>query len=248
MNFKKLVVFMVAIIIYSFIEFHSNVYGVDHNEQSSEYGLYTNIASLIGAVTGISALVWKIFDYHKSKQGFMKLKIECNNQVFYNDLYVITKTYVENTSWRFVYIKFACIIIIDQSKSNIDKVICDLIKEFPNTNDFFNDNNFHPFTNLRRNNVHDLTRLWSKIIEYDQVNKQKDIIGRGFVLKPLGYYYEKNERLGTLENMSTTISHRVPESGIYSIYFIVIAENYFNGNKSYFRLVTDDIVVKNQQT
>jgi hypothetical protein len=93
--------------------------------------------------------------------------------------------------------------------------------------------------------ITDNTRLWS-YIKLNHKIKSSGVSSFEFSFVPLNYYYEKNKRLGSFELLSTTHSEIVKTSGLYSVYFIVI-EDYFKGNLSHFRLISDEIVIKSSK-
>ena len=84
--------------------------------------------------------------------------------------------------------------------------------------------------------LNDNRNTWNNIKNYftlDHKRCDNKLSGRNFILEPLDYYFDKNERLGILEVLYDTHIQN-SNGGVYSVYFIVIGHNYFNGDLSYF--------------
>jgi hypothetical protein len=134
-----------------------------NEEKKDDNEAEKTIFAIVGAITGILALSWNIFNFYNSKKGFMKLKMECKQCCNDSTKYLITNTSIENTSSRFIYIGFACVVIFEKAKiEKIDGIIEELKLNVPELN-FHDDNNFYPNTLVRKNVITDNTRLWSYI-------------------------------------------------------------------------------------
>ncbi len=163
----------------------------------------------------------------------MKLKLECSSEIEGNEKYIVSRTFLENTSRRPIYLMHAFILIVNQSvpleEYTISYIISGLSKK-----------------KYRESIPDEATEFQSHVAQVLGTND--------FVVKLLPYYYVSHERLGSLAHMNTTHIQRMNHGEIYSIYFSVVGRDWYKGawvnrkrqnyNPSQARFVHDEVLVR----
>ena len=167
----------------------------------------------------------------------MKLKLECSSEIQGNEKYIMSKTFLENTSRKPIYLMHAFILIVNQ-KVPID--------EYAMSNIGFSAGK----KKYSESQSNDVAEFQSHVAQALGTND--------FTVKILPYYYISHARLGSLAHMCTTHIQKMDNGGIYSIYFSVVGEDWYkasrikiNGKKqkvdvtpSQARFVHDEVIVR----
>jgi hypothetical protein len=159
---------------------------------------------------GILALVWNIYNYIQSQKGFLKLKLECSSVIEGNEKYIVSKTFLENTSRKPIYLMHAFLLIVKQTVP---------IDEYAMSNIGFSAGK-KKFSESESNDVADFENHVAQALGTND-----------FIVKILPYYYISHARLGSLAHMSTTHIQKMDNGGVYSIYFSIVGEDWYKGSR-----------------
>ena len=187
--------------------------------------MFEFILSILGTL-GLVSLGWNIYNYIQTKRGFLKLRLECRKEHSEGIDKIICKTYLENTGKSTIRICQAFLFIVKGQVSHeaAVKIICD---------------------DMNINCEKSRTSRWKMLSA--NLNEQNNYIfaGKTTLVKGLSYYYDDNDRLGSLEQLSSTFTRAITERGVYSIYFTVIGERYYKWRPdiSHLRIVQDEMLI-----
>jgi len=200
-----------------FNDLKSQVNALETSEQTNF------IVSLIGAIAGLGSIGWSWYTYKRNQGGFLKIRLQCSLQQSGTNFYIVSKTGVENTSTERIKIGYALILIIDENITS-RRVVLDDIRAQINKPE------------MRTNVIYDL--YMAK--EFLKTNR---LIGNGYTMESISYYYDDNDAVGSLESLSSTHAYQIPAHGVYAVLFCAIGEEYIaNKNPALFRSAHDKIV------
>lgn len=164
---------------------------------------------------GVFSFGWNMYDYFQKRIGFLRPKLQCSYESHCNEPYLVSKTKVENSSKRPIYLDHALLLIVDKPISFEDGIALVVRKMSEN--------------NLIEERF--LDEQWDvqleEVIHSINNNNIPSLEEDNFIIKSLPYYFKLHARVGSDAQMSTTHIQRVRHSGIYSIYFAVIGKGWY---------------------
>jgi hypothetical protein len=183
--------------------------------------LFDIILPILGGL-GLISLVWNIYNYYQARWGFPKLNLDCSSQSNGIEKYLVLRTTLENTSRRPIRINNAFLLIVDQPISFGDGIT--IVEEY--------------ISKQSRNMRYETD--WPKIIQHYLDDIHKNIIENDeFIIISLPYYFREQNGLGSYAHMTTTHIQKQNRTGIYSIYFVILA-----ARRSLFNSILDIVTRK----
>jgi hypothetical protein len=199
------------------------------------------------------AIIWNVVDYLKRRSGYLRLHLECKYESNEGRKYIVSKASLDNTSTRPIYVVHTFLMIVNRSisfeqeinKKGKDVIINKSIWEMEKRLSEYNKNTDNRLVNFVDYHKMQNWQLLNGIFEY--IGKEKDlkdgctecVIEDNTVIKFLPYF-SIHTRLGSLAHMATTHIQEMKNMGIYSVYFVVIGEEWYKKAK----LTTKDKLLK----
>jgi hypothetical protein len=216
----------------------------------SDSNIYKDtIIPVIAVVIASIAILWNIINYLKQRSGYLELQLECKYECNVNRKYIVSKVSLDNTSTKPIYYVYTFLIIVEQDigKVRIQKLINDALSEM---NDLLLEYNRKGRNIVDNGQNKALLYKIFDLISRNRNNSQESnrgILEDKSTIKFLPYF-TMHTRLGSLAHMSATHIHEISNIGIYSVYFVVIGEEWYKNKGSsqatYARAVHDEVIVK----
>jgi hypothetical protein len=196
----------------------------DHKQNQMESNLIFQVIPLIFGGFGIVSFVWNVYNYKKTQAGFLKLNLTCSSESDKDGKRIISKTTLENTSRNPIVLAHAFLILVDPSISfeSATQMVIQKISIKIGRKKFNEEAGDRPL---------------QVVSSYAQENNNV-LVEDDFIFITLPYYFETHIRLGSFANMKATHIQEVLRDGTYSIYFAVIAENWYLKPKKMFDIFT----------
>jgi hypothetical protein len=174
----------------------------------------------------------------RAETGFLKLDLECSYETKGDEIYIVSKTVLENTSRNPIYLAHAFLLIVDQSAlPTYEAAIEDVEKKIAKSS-------------VAINVVVPVNTGKKGVIEtiHEYLNRNHLLKGDKFIIVSLPYYYKLHSRVGSFAHMTTTHIQKVDRrlgNGICSIYFAVYGVDWYKKHDpSYARVVHDEVIVE----
>jgi len=229
-----------------------NQKSIDSNNSNEANYFKDILLPVVATIIAVLAIIWNVVDYLKRRSGYLKLQLECKFECSGDRKYIVSKTSLDNTSTKPIYVAHTFLIMIGQ---NID---IDRERELV-------DNTYDEMSRLlkdyngryRRNVVDDGRSKAILIRLFECIKEDKERWGNSrtsrvpkddFIFKYLPYFTTLHARLGSLAHMSTSHIQEIKNNGIYSVYFITVGEEWYKGDSvsraTYARTIHDEVLVK----
>jgi len=186
------------------------------------------VVPLAGLVIAIIALVWTIINYFIQRSGYFKLQLKCRYECNRDRRYIVCRTSLDNTSIKPIYYVHAFLIIVEQdiSEDRTQELINDAVSEMKVLLSEYNSKGRNIVDNGKSEG---LLKMIFKHIARNKSNMERSNIGVLEDTSTIKFlpYFTMHTRLGSLAHMSVAHVHETSNTRIYSVYFVVIGEEWY---------------------